>query len=176
VQRLRVFAGYVFAIVFIIFCRPTGMLLAVGTAIVILGLLLRAWACGHLRKKAELDVSGPYAYTRNPLYLGSFLITLGFAAASGVWWLALVSVIFFLGIYLPVMNVERDELEEVIGDEYRDYVKDVPVFIPRLTRGRRSERKFSFQLYLKNGEYEAAIGVLAVVLTLAAKAYYMGTL
>jgi len=175
-QRTRVFAGYVFAILFLILCRPSGPLLLSGSAIAIVGLVIRAWACGHLRKTNELDASGPYAYTRNPLYLGSFLIAVGFAVASGVWWLALGSVIFFLGIYLPVMNVEKNELKEVIGDEYRQYVDDVPAFIPRLTRGRISNRKFNFQLYLKNGEYEAAIGVLAIALILAAKAYYIGTL
>src|SRR5436853_7760781 len=98
-QRVRVFAGYVFTVLFVIFCRPTGQLLMIGSGIAVVGLGLRAWACGHLRKKAELDTSGPYSYTRNPLYLGSFLITIGFAIASGVWWLALLSVIFFLSIY-----------------------------------------------------------------------------
>jgi protein-S-isoprenylcysteine O-methyltransferase Ste14 len=175
-QRVRVTSGYVFAIIFIVFCRPTAELLAVGSAVAIAGLAIRAWACGHLRKISELDMSGPYAYTRNPLYLGSFLITVGFAVASGVWWLAALSIIFFLGIYLPVMNVEKNELEEVLGDEYRDYVHDVPVFVPRLTKARTSNRRFDFQLYLKNGEYSAALGVAATILILAIKAYYIGSL
>jgi protein-S-isoprenylcysteine O-methyltransferase Ste14 len=175
-QRVRVTSGYIFAIIFIVFCRPTAELLIIGSAVAVLGLLIRAWACGHLRKVAELDTSGPYAYTRNPLYLGSFLITVGFAVASGVWWLAAISIIFFLGIYLPVMNVEKSELEEVIGDEYRAYVRDVPVFVPRVTPGRSSDRRFDFQLYLKNGEYSAALGVAATVLILVLKAYYSGSL
>src|SRR5262249_39565068 len=157
-QRIRVTSGYVFAAIFIIFCRPTAELLAIGVGIAIIGLAIRAWACGHLRKQAELDTSGPYAYTRNPLYVGSFLITVGFAVASGVWWLGLLSIAFFLGIYLPVMNVEKRELEEVLGDEYRDYEAGVPVFFPRVTPWKKkSDRKFDFQLYLKNGEYSAAI-------------------
>lgn len=175
-QRVRVTSGYVFAIIFFVFCKPAAELLIIGSAIAVLGLLIRAWACGHLRKVAELDMSGPYAYTRNPLYLGSFLITVGFAVASGVWWLAMISIIFFLGIYLPVMNVEKSELEEVLGDEYRAYVREVPVFVPKLTPARSSERKFDFQLYLKNGEYSAAVGVAATIFILILKAYYIGSL
>jgi len=175
-QRVRVTSGYIFAIIFIGFCRPTAELLVLGSVIAGVGLLIRAWACGHLRKVSELDTSGPYAYTRNPLYLGSFLITIGFAVASGVWWLAVIAIIFFLGIYLLVMNVEKSELEEVLGDEYRAYVRDVPVFVPRVTAARRSDRRFDYQLYLKNGEYSAALGVGATIAILAIKAYYIGSL
>src|SRR5881227_331755 len=137
-QRIRVTAGYLFTIVFLIFCRPTANLLVAGIAVAVVGLLIRAWACGHLRKGSELDVSGPYGYTRNPLYLGSLLITIGFGVASGVWWLALIAVIFFTSIYWPVINVETTELAEVIGDEYREYAEHVPVFVPRFSRWKKS--------------------------------------
>jgi len=175
-QRVRVTAGYVFAIVFIVFCRPSLEFLIAGSLLMILGLLIRAWACGHLRKISELDTSGPYAYTRNPLYLGSFLITIGFAIASGVWWLGLISIIFFLGIYLPVINVEKNELKEVLGDEYRVYAAGVPIFIPRLTPWKHSQRRFDFQLYLKHGEYLAAIGVALTLVVLGVKGYLIGSL
>ena len=175
-QKIRVTAGYIFTVVFLIFCRPTANLLVAGLSVALAGLLLRAWACGHLRKVPELDVSGPYGYTRNPLYLGSLLITIGFGVASGVWWLALIAVIFFASIYWPVISVETVELEKVIGDDYREYAANVPVFIPRLTRWKKSARSFDFQLYLKNREYNAALGVLAAAIFLVIKAYYQGTL
>ena len=175
-QRIRVTAGYVFTIVFLIFCRPTASLLIAGLAIAIVGLFIRAWACGHLRKGRDLDVSGPYGYTRNPLYLGSFLITVGFGVASGVWWLAFIAIVFFASIYWPVINVETSELAEVIGEDYRDYAANVPVFLPRVSRWRKSARHFDFQLYLKNGEYNAALGVLAAAVVLAIKGYYQGSL
>jgi len=175
-QRIRVTAGYIFTIVFLIFCRPTANLLIAGIAVAFVGLLIRAWACGHLRKARELDVSGPYSYTRNPLYLGSLLITIGFGIASGVWWLALIAVIFFASIYWPVINVETSELAEVIGDDYREYAANVPVFVPRISRWKNSDRRFDFQLYLKNGEYNAALGVLAAAVFLVIKAYYQGSL
>jgi protein-S-isoprenylcysteine O-methyltransferase Ste14 len=151
-------------------------LLVLGIAIAILGLLIRAWACGHLRKGPELDVSGPYGYTRNPLYLGSLLVTFGFGIASGVWWLALIAIIFFASIYWPVINVETVELEKVIGEDYREYAANVPVFIPRIGRWEKSARRFDFQLYLKNREYNAALGVLAAAIFLMIKAYYQGSL
>lgn len=175
-QRLRVAAGYILAVLFLVFCRPVWPTLAAGIFIAVIGLLIRAWACGHLRKRPELDTSGPYGYTRNPLYFGSFLITIGFGVASGVWWLAVVSVILFLGIYLPVMNVERAELERVIGDEYREYARNVPSFVPRLDRWKKSARRFDFQLYLKNGEYNAALGVFFAAMVLIFKGLYFGTL
>jgi protein-S-isoprenylcysteine O-methyltransferase Ste14 len=175
-QKVRVTAGYVFTIVFLLFCRPTLNLLLIGLGVAIVGLLIRAWACGHLRKGAELDVSGPYGYTRNPLYFGSFLITVGFGIASGIWWLALLAVIFFAVIYWPVINIETVELEQVIGDDYREFAANVPVFVPRLTAWKKSGRKFDFQLYLKNREFNAAIGVLVAACLLVIKALYLGSI
>jgi len=171
-QKIRVAAGYLFTVVFLVLCRPTFTLLAIGLAVALVGLLLRAWACGHLRKAKELDTSGPYGYTRNPLYVGSLLITIGFAIASGVWWLAALALVFFAGIYWPVINVETAELERVIGEEYREYASDVPVFIPRATRWKKSDKPFDFRLYLRNGEYNAALGVILAAAFLAIKAFY----
>lgn len=175
-QRIRVACGYIFAIAFLAFCQPTMRSIIIGVAVAIVGLLIRAWACGHLRKGKELDISGPYAFTRNPLYLGSFLITIGFGIASNVWWLAAAAIIFFLSIYLPVINVETSELESVMGAEYREYSRHVPRFIPRLWPWKHADRSFSFQLYLKNGEYMAALGVTAACIALIAIGYLRGTL
>lgn len=175
-QRSRVLAGYIFAIIFFVFCRPTTKFIVIGSVIGLFGLLVRGRATGHLRKELVLETSGPYAYTRNPLYLGSFLLTVGFAVASGVWWLGAVSIIFFLGIYLVVMDVEKKELEKVFGSEYRQYGRKVPIFVPRLTPWKNSTRGFDFQLYLKNREYVAAVGFLLAVLGLIARAYFMGSL
>src|SRR5215216_5850418 len=89
-QRIRVPLGFLFAILFGVFSKPTFLTLATGGAIGLLGLLIRAWASGHIDKAATLAISGPYAHTRNPLYLGSFILGLGFTIAAGVWWLALL--------------------------------------------------------------------------------------
>ena len=174
-QRIRVFSGFVIAAVFLVFSRPTPSTLAVGISIAAIGVLLRAWACGHLRKSSELDVSGPYAYTRNPLYSGTFIIALGFGVASGSWWLFLLIAAYIGSIYFPVMNVEAVVLEERLGGEYSEYAANVPLLFPRLTAGKKSDRPFDFQLYLKNGEYNAAIGFAVASIFLALKSYLFGS-
>lgn len=176
VQRMRVPLGFLFAFVFLYFARPDFLFLAVGGIIAAAGLLIRAWASGHIRKNQKLAISGPYAYTRNPLYLGSFIMGLGFTIASGVWWLAILFALLFLGIYVPVMRAESKELIAIFGAEYEKYSKEVPLFLPRLTpfRGENSSsQKFDFELYLKYREYQAALGVVFALCVLAAKAYFL---
>ena len=172
IQRIRVPLGFIFAIVFMVFARPTALTLAVGTGVAVIGLLIRAWASGHIRKARELAISGPYAYTRNPLYVGSFLMGVGFTVASGVWWLALLFSALFIGIYLPVICVEKDDIREIFGADYDEYAEHVPMLIPRFTRWRKTGLKFDFQLYLQYREYQAAIGVALAIGVLAAKAYF----
>ncbi len=174
-QRIRVFSGFIIAIVFLVFSRPTPVTLAVGIAIAAIGVLLRAWACGHLRKSSDLDVSGPYAHTRNPLYLGTFIIAFGFGVATGSWWLFLLVAAYIGSIYFPVMNVEAVVLEERLGREYSEYSANVPLLVPRLTAWKKSDRRFDFQLYLKNGEYNAAIGFAVASVLLALKSYLFGS-
>lgn len=171
-QRYRVFAGFVFAFLYIWFARPTWTTLAVGISVAVIGLAIRAWACGHIQKVRELDTSGPYAHTRNPLYLGTSFIVIGFGIVSAVWWIALLAVIFYLSIYFPVMNVEAEELESWLGEEYREYAQNVPLFVPRLSPWKKQARKFDFKLYLKHSEYNAAIGTMLIAILLATKMVY----
>ncbi len=118
-QRWRVPLGFVCAAIFFLLSRPRPLTLAIGGAVALPGLALRAWATGHLRKNNALAVTGPYAYTRNPLYLGSFLIGLGFTIASGRFVLGIVFAALFLGIYVPVMRVESATLAELFGERYQ---------------------------------------------------------
>ncbi len=171
-QRMRVPLGFLFAIVFLIFAKPAFSTMLVGGIIAVIGILIRAWASGHIRKNQNLAISGPYAHTRNPLYFGSFLLGVGFTVASGVWWLALIFVGLFLGIYLPVMRVEREDLIELFGDDYREYAEHVPMFTPRPTAWKKSAEKFDFALYLRYREYRAALGLLIALIVLALKAYF----
>ncbi|MCW5960642.1 MAG: isoprenylcysteine carboxylmethyltransferase family protein [Pyrinomonadaceae bacterium] len=170
-QRLRVPFGFLFAIVFLMFAKPTLNLLIIGAVIAVIGLLIRAWASGHIRKNQVLAVSGPYAYTRNPLYVGSFLLGVGFTIASGVWWLGLVFAVLFLGIYLPVMRVEAEELTAIFGDEYHKYAEAVPLFFPLPNNYERSPEKFDIQLYLRYREYRAALGLAFALGVLAFKVF-----
>lgn len=173
VQRIRVPLGFLFAIVFLIFARPTLLTLAIGSVVVCVGVLIRAWASGHIRKAKSLAVSGPYGYTRNPLYLGSLILGLGFTVAAGVWWLAILFCILFLGIYLPVMRVEIGDMRRIFGEEFDEYERNVPLLIPRFTLWKNTGEKFDFQLYSQYREYRAAIGAAVVVTILALKAYFL---
>jgi len=152
------------------------MSLAIGGAVSVVGLAIRAWASGHIRKNAALATSGPYAYTRNPLYLGSFLLGLGFTIGSGRWPLALLFGALFLGIYLPVMRVESLTLAEVFPDSYQRYAREVPLFFPQFRRYPNDDAevtRFDSSLYLRYREYRAALGLLIAWGVLALKAYYL---
>ncbi len=173
IQRYRVPLGFLFAAVFLYFAKPEILHLAIGGAIAVVGLLIRAWASGHIRKNQTLAISGPYAYTRNPLYLGSFVLGVGFTIAAGVWWLALLFIALFLGIYLPVMRVEAGELTGIFGEEYRRYAQRVPLFFPRLRAGEKSETNFDFALYLRYREYQAALGLVFAWMVLLVKAIFL---
>ena len=172
-QRVRVPLGFVFAIVFILFAKPTWMSLAIGSVVAVIGVLIRAWASGHIRKAKELAVSGPYAHTRNPLYVGSLLMGIGFTLAAGVWWLAVLFCVLFIGIYLPVMRVEAEDIRRIFGEEFDEYERNVPMLIPRITPWKSSNTAFDFELYLQYREYRAALGVALALAVLGAKVYFL---
>lgn len=175
IQRWRVPLGFLCAALFILFARPQTITLAVGAPISFIGLLIRAWGSGHLRKNDALATSGPYAHTRNPLYLGSFIMGFGFTIASGRWWLGVLFIALFLGIYLPVMRVESATLAQIFGERFQDYAGAVPVFVPRLTPYRSGKPSSSFDqnLYLKYREYRAALGLVIAWGFLVFKAYWL---
>ncbi len=172
-QRVRVPLGFLFAAIFLFFAHPAFLTLIIGGIIAAVGLLIRAWSSGHIRKNQELAVSGPYALTRNPLYLGSFILGLGFTIASGVWWLGLLFIALFLGIYLPVMRVEAEDLQRIFGEKYVEYAERVPLFFPRPSAKFADDAKFDKNLYLRYREYRSALGSLLAWLILAFKAWFL---
>jgi len=176
IQRWRVPLGFLCAAVFLFFARPTPVALAAGACVSLLGLAIRAWAAGHIRKNAQLATSGPYAFTRNPLYFGSFLLGLGFTIASGRWLLAVLFAALFIGIYLPVMRVEASTMAQLFGNDFENYRRWVPLFFPRLTPYRQQNSaavRFDGALYLRYREYRAALGLLVAWGLLLIKTYYL---
>jgi protein-S-isoprenylcysteine O-methyltransferase Ste14 len=173
-QRWRVPLGFVCAAIFFLLSRPQPLTLAVGGAIALPGLALRAWGTGHLRKNDALATTGPFAYTRNPLYLGSFLMGVGFTIASGRWFLGVLFAALFLGIYVPVMRVESATLAKLFGESYQRYVQAVPLFSPRLSPyrdGTKQKTVFDPALYKRYREYQAAMGLAIAWVLLALKAF-----
>src|ERR1700684_3800848 len=132
-RRIRVPLGFLFAVLYFWLARPSWRSLAVAAIVVAPGLLLRALASGHVRKNEALATSGPYAYTRNPLYLGSLLMGLGFAVAARSWWVSIVLVVMFVAIYLPVIRDEEAFLKQKFPG-FDEYARRVPRMLPRFTR------------------------------------------
>lgn len=168
-KKVRLPLGFVFGIAYLILARPTALTLAVGGAIALAGVLVRAWASGHIAKNKRLAVTGPYAHTRNPLYFGSFLIGAGFAVAAH-WGLLLVVIAFWALVYAPTMERERLNIRERFPDAYDRYSANVPAFVPRVTPWKHEEggdRGFSAELYMKHGEWKAGVTYLLVMAWLA---------
>jgi protein-S-isoprenylcysteine O-methyltransferase Ste14 len=170
IQRLRVPIGFITAILFVFFSRPTWLSLAVGVPIALCGATVRAWASGHLRKNAELAVSGPYAFTRNPLYFGSFVMAAGCAVCGGGLWLGLWLLALFLAVYAPVMQAEAAHMRSLFAGDYEKWAANVPLFMPRVTPYRNGRtRRFDPGQYLRHREYRAAIGLVIVIGVLSLK-------
>jgi len=136
-----------------------------GVGIAIVGLLIRGYAAGHLRKHQQLATSGPYAFTRNPLYLGSVLLAAGFSVASHSWISTLLLAAYLAIFYPVVIRREQSELRAHYGDAFVEYSSRVPAFWPRLSPATPSAERFSWPLYRRNREYEASIG-LAVAMAI----------
>jgi protein-S-isoprenylcysteine O-methyltransferase Ste14 len=147
------------------FAHPQMKWLLCGVGIAICGLILRGYAAGHLRKHQQLATSGPYAFTRNPLYLGSVLLAAGFSVASHSWISALLLAAYLAIFYPVVIRREQSELKAHYGDAFVEYASQVPAFWPRFSPAMPSTENFSWPLYRKNREYEASIG-LAVAMAI----------
>src|SRR6202795_4283876 len=155
-RRIRVPLGFLFAVLYFWLARPSWRSVALGAIVVVPGLVIRALASGHVRKNESLTTSGPYAHTRNPLYLGSLVMGLGFCVAARSWWVGVALVVMFFAIYLPVIRDEEAFLRRTFP-EFEEYARRVPRMLPRFTRGsggqQASSAGFSLELYLKHREY-----------------------
>ena len=161
--RWRVPLGFAASIAYALLARPTLPFLIAGIALVLAGLAVRAWAAGTVEKSARLATSGPYARTRNPLYFGSSLLAAGFTLAGRSLVMAAAVAALLVFIYAPVIRREAEFLESKFGDEYRRYAANVPMFLPAPGRRMDSAGRFAWSRYMKNREYEAALGCAAGV-------------
>jgi protein-S-isoprenylcysteine O-methyltransferase Ste14 len=163
VAKLRVLFGFLMVAAFLWLSEPTWTSLAWGLPLSALGLMLRAWAAGHLEKNRALAESGPYALVRNPLYLGTLAVAAGFEIASRRWELGVLFAAVFLLIYLPVVELEEQHLRSLFP-EYAAYARHVPRLWPR--PGNTGSRRFQWSLYKRNREYQALAGFLIGVAVL----------
>jgi protein-S-isoprenylcysteine O-methyltransferase Ste14 len=166
-QRLRAPSGFVLVAAFAWWSDPTPQSLLSGALVAVAGLLLRGWAAGHLAKNQDLATGGPYAHTRNPLYMGTLLAAAGFAIASRQAALAVLFAAAFVLVYLPAIELEEQHLRKLFP-KYADYAERVPRLGFRLP-GVGGGRRFQFALYRKNEEYKAAAGFVIGIALLAWK-------
>jgi Phospholipid methyltransferase len=173
-RRIRVPMGFAFALLYLWLARPTWRFIGLGSMFILSGLVIRALASGHVRKNEALATTGPYAYTRNPLYLGSLLIGIGFALAARSWWVGGVLAVMFFVIYVPVIRSEEKFLREKFP-EFEDYARRVPRIVPRIAAAKSGDEAggFSSELYLKHREWNALLGSALLVLALILKMKFL---
>jgi protein-S-isoprenylcysteine O-methyltransferase Ste14 len=167
-RRIRVPLGFVFAALYVWLAHPSWRSIILGSSIAVTGLIIRALASGHVRKNEQLTTTGPYAYTRNPLYLGSIIIAAGFTLASRSWIIAAIAAAMLVFIYIPVIRSEEEFLRAHFP-EFNDYCSNVPRLFPRLKLCQGSAGSFSAHLYWKHREYNAAVGAAAIIAVLVIK-------
>ena len=176
-RTLRLRAIWLLAVPFVLGAHPTTPLLLGGGVLATVGIAIRAWAAGTIEKERELATTGPYAHTRNPLYLGSLLIGAGVTVGGGRWEFALLFGLFFVFVYGRTIRREVDRLSERFGGRYAAYASHVPLFVPRVAPYRArplpgqlsADEGFSLGQWRRNREYEALVGVLAGFLFLVVK-------
>ena len=162
---ILIIAAYVLA-------RPNAHSLLAGAGFITLGLILRGWACGHLTKDRELTTSGPYRYTRNPLYLGSLVIALGVTAAALSWWVAGLFILNFLVFYTVTILKERRAMLELFPEAYAEYSRHVPLLLPGWRPYPNAKVKpFSWDLYRSNKEYRALIAAVCFLLLMVLRLF-----
>lgn len=172
-RKVRLRIGFLFGIAYLVFARPTTGGLWLGLPVAFAGLLVRAWAAGHIVKNEQLTMTGPYAHTRNPLYFGSFLLAAGFALAAH-WSLLLVVIALFAFLYGPTIEQERTEIRTRFPADYALYETNVPAFVPRLTawRGQSAAESFSFSLYMRQREWQAGLAFAAATAFLVIRSHF----
>jgi protein-S-isoprenylcysteine O-methyltransferase Ste14 len=161
-QKLRVPVGTLLGVVFLVLMHPTVRSNWIGGSVAVLGWTLRLWAAGHIEKGRVLTQGGPYALTRNPLYLGSFVMALGILLAGQVYWLLVPFAAFFLAFYFPVMKAEEEELLQGHGLEFLSYSRRVPLFFPSFSCGEFASSSFLWSRVVRNREHRT---LLALILT-----------
>jgi protein-S-isoprenylcysteine O-methyltransferase Ste14 len=171
-SRYRVVLGYAVGLLLFLLARPSLRSLLLALPPITLGEAIRLWASGHIEKTQRLATGGPYAHTRNPLYLGSALIALGVALACSSVSAAVVIAAYLAAFYPSVMREEADFLRAKFAGEYQAWAGEVPAFLPRLSPGGPRETRFSWERVARNREWRTALA-LPLLLALALARHWL---
>jgi len=170
VRRIPVFIG---AILLIIFAKPEWTGIVVGMTLIIIGEAIRIWAAGHLQKNEVLTMTGPYAYVKNPLYIGTILLTVGFCIFADNIYLLAVAMFAFCFHYIPYkMKVEGNRLKRIFGDQYEAYDEKVPEYLPRRTPYSNEKASWEFKNLVENSEEGILLIVLIGILLILSRPYW----
>jgi len=170
----RIAATVPIAVLLIVLADPTPALLVIGGVLVVLGEAGRMWSSGHIDKNRELATAGPYAHTRNPLYVANLLLLAGFCIMAGHVWVTALALLAFVMIYRPVIGEEAQHMEELFGEDYRRWSADVPLFFPRLTPAAHTVGTFSWSLVFKHREHKNAVAFLTGIAIFCTIYYWRG--
>jgi protein-S-isoprenylcysteine O-methyltransferase Ste14 len=168
-SRYRVAAGWALGLVVLVLARPTVRSILLGLPLVVLGEAIRLWASGHIEKTLRLATGGPYAHSRNPLYLGSVLLALGVAVACASPWVVLAVALYFLAFYPAVMREEAAFLERKFPSEYAAWARAVPLFWPRPLPAGPRESRFEWARVRVNREWRTAAALPFIAALLYAR-------
>lgn len=167
-SRHRVAVGWLVGLVVVVFGRPAPGWLLVGLPLACAGELLRLWASGHIEKTKRLATGGPYAHSRNPLYLGSLLIALGVAVGCASYWVVLAVAAYLVAFYPALMREEAGFLAQKFPDEYAAWAAAVPLFWPRLAPAGPRASRFDWQRVRINREWRTALALPLIAVLLFA--------
>lgn len=172
-SRLRVPLAYLAGAALLALARPSPRSLLLGLLPALAGEAMRLWAAGHIEKMRSLATGGPYAHTRNPLYLGSVLIALGLAIAAASPWCWALVLLYLAAFYPAVMREESAFLRARFPDEYAAWAAEVPLFVPQLTPGGSRATRFAWERTRANREWRTALGLLAAVVLLHLRGHWL---
>jgi protein-S-isoprenylcysteine O-methyltransferase Ste14 len=172
IARWRVRISLLCVILAVVFAKPKLWSILVGAGLTVAGLLLRTWACGHLEKERELIMSGPYRFTRNPLYLGNLLIGIGVVVGAQSLWVLALALVVFLVFYPAAIHKEKQKMKQLFPEEYAAYKEKVPLFFPAFRPSLKGQNiRFQWNLYKKNKEYRALSGSAIFWIVMTAKLF-----
>ena len=169
-RRVTIFIG---ALLLIAFAKPNLPGIVIGTILILGGEVIRIWAAGHLRKNENLTVTGPYAYVKNPLYIGTILITTGFCILADNVYLLAGATLSFCFHYIPYKKrVEGDRLRKIFGSRYDDYDRKVPDYLPRRSPYSEEKASWSFKAFSENSEVGIVLMIVVGLLAIMSKPYW----
>jgi len=170
IRRIPVFIGVT---LLIIFAKPEMIGMVVGMILIFAGEGIRIWSAGHLQKNEILTVTGPYAYVKNPLYIGTILITAGFCIFADNIYLLAVATFAFCFHYIPYKKkVEGDRLRKIFGTRYEDYDEKVPEYLPRWTPYSEEKASWQFKNFIENSEEGILLMIIAGILLMLSRPYW----